>query len=716
MNQWMIETKGLNDPSIIERGHRNLIGNGQFGYRGTLTEHRKDKQVALNINNLYDGVEGKWRESVNAPNPLFQKFVVNGEAIDEAWNVVFHVEKLHMDTAIHKRITQYEKNNTIITLESERFLSMESLNTLAMRTRLKANKSMDITVLTATDTDVWELNGPHFSHFEKMHNNNKRIVKGTTQEINHTIRVSVSHTLGMSNTYNEDGLFGEQSSIQLKKDVTSSFDTIASIDINTSEYPLNTASFDELLSAHINVWTRLWDKSDVKIEGDPNAQRALRYSIYHMLILTPPQDASIPARGLSGQVYKGAVFWDTEIFLFPFFLQTNPIAARHLLNYRIKTLAGAKKKAKAYGYSGAFYAWESHADGRDACSDFNITDVFTGRPVRTYFKDKQIHISADIAHAMWQYYDYTQDLSILLRGGTEVIIEAARFYMSRMHLNVETNEYVWLDVVGPDEYHERVHNNAFTNTMVKKTFEYALKVHALIKEQHPCLLDTIFDDADKRLLTDIENVLHTIKIHRPDQSGLIEQFDGYFSLEDATPDMLKKRLKHPNEYWGTSHGVAFPTQVIKQADVVAMLALFPDDYPFKTKKRNFEYYEPRTEHGSTLSASMYGLLACETGDLDYAYKYFMKTATTDLHGGSKQYAGKTYIGGTHPASSGGAYMLAVHGFAGLSFNHEKGTISAYPRLPDSIEKLAFKITYRDELYKVTITQDDYTIKRERDTQ
>ena len=184
---------------------------------------------------------------------------------------------------------------------------------------------------------------------------------------------------------------------------------------------------------------------------------------------------SIPARALSGQVYKGAIFWDTEMFMFPFFLYTYPEKAVELMRYRIKTLNGARRKAKTEGpgFRGAYYAWESQETGDDACTYFNIGDPITKRDLRTHFRDKQVHISGDVAIAMWEYFKVTGDDSLLLEGGAEVILECARFYYSYAYFKAEKNRYEILDVIGPDEYHERVNNNAFTSMVAKATIEIA---------------------------------------------------------------------------------------------------------------------------------------------------------------------------------------------------------------------------------------------------
>jgi len=199
-------------------------------------------------------------------------------------------------------------------------------------------------------------------------------------------------------------------------------------------------------------------------------------------------------------------------------------------------------------------------------------------------------------------------------------------------------------------------------------------------------------------------------IPSPDcESGLIEQFDGYFKLEDVGPETVRGRLLHEKEYWGGAYGVAAQTQTIKQADVVTMLCLFPDDYDDEICRKNWLYYDPRTEHGSSLSACMSAICACRFGFREEAYRLFMKSACTDLNGGGKEWAGLVYIGGTHPAAAGGAYKIVVDGFAGLKFTG--GKPQSKPKLPKLWKRLVFHVVNHDALYQIDISQNGSKIQQ-----
>ncbi|MBK1811744.1 glycoside hydrolase family 65 protein [Clostridium sp. YIM B02505] len=719
---WTLKESDFNRENSITNGNKFIIGNGYMGYRGTLEEYTKEDLAACNLSGLYDQVEGKWRETVNAPNGLFTRLYCNGELLHaKSSEVLSHEQTLDIKNAVHGRKTVFKSSEDIsVAVSSERFVSAEDLHMICMRYKFKVSKECEIIVQTGIDGDVWDINGPHLENYKCDASNGVIFMEASTHELNR--KVAVAEVIKSDFRTQGIGFYDKQVFRSLKfcceKDVEYTLEKVVCVYTeNDVENPLKNAinscakflysTYEEKLKKHQQVWGDKWKRSDVKISGDNEGQFALRYSIYHLLIIAPThtEKASIPARGLSGQVYKGAIFWDTEMFMLPFFIYTDPNTAKNLLMYRYHTLEGAKRKAKEYGYEGAFYAWESQDSGDDACTLFNVTDVFTNRPMRTYFRDKQIHISADVVYGLWQYYTITGDLSIILEGGAEVILECARFFYSYAYYKPQKQRYEMLSVTGPDEYHERVDNNVFTNTMVKFSLEVALKVLDILREEYK-------DDYEKLMfkmnfekeINNIRDIYEKIYIPTPsEKSGIIEQFDGYEKLEELTLDELKSRIINKNEYLGGGNGLATTTKILKQADVVLMLNLFKERYPMDVKKKNWEYYEPRTEHGSSLSPCVYALLACHIGYSEWAYKYFSKTATIDLTGDSKQFVGNLYIGGTHPAANGGAWMSAVLGFAGVNFKNNSVLIT--PSLPQQWEEVSFYINVKNQGYFVTVMKD-----------
>ena len=704
---FIIQEKGYNKENYAWYGNMFLTGNGYLGIRGTLDEYKKDMMCAINLSAIYDKTEGyDWRESVNAPNGAFTELYVDGQKLalpDTAPEN--HAQTLDFYNALQQRETTWRTEKGTVKVTSERFASMYDKHLIGIRYTVSADYDCNISIVTGIDADIWDINGKHFVETKLEQNGSVFVCKNVTGEKH--IKVE-THEYSKCNAgsnkveISENGIFNHFSINAVANEVYTieKFVLInTSEDEHTSDLKIDKISYDAQKTLHTNEWKKIWDLSFVGIDGDDKAQKALNYSIYHLNCIAPRHSSScsIPARGLSGQVYKGAIFWDTEMFMFDYYLYTYPEVARTLIKYRIDTLGGAKKKAEQYGFDGAFYAWESQEGGYDACTDYNVVDVFTKRPMRTFFRDKQVHISAAIVYAINKYVKYTGDTSIFAEGGLDVVIECALFYRSLLLKYANKDFYEIHDVIGPDEYHERVNNNAYTNRMAKFVFEFAAdSCKRTDSGKYSELIDTF------------ETCAKEIYIPSPREcDGVIEQFDGYFGLEDCSIDTVRSRLLDPKEYWGGAYGVASHTKVIKQADVATMLCMFRDDFPMPVMKANMDYYEPRTEHGSSLSACMYALLACYIGEAQRAYPFFIKSASADLTKGGKEWAGLVYIGGTHPASSGGAWMTAIFGFAGLKVSGD--TVSCEPHLPPSWSGMHFKIKHNNTIYKIDITNNSCTI-------
>ncbi len=715
--------------TIMQHGNIYQIANGYMGYRGTLDEFRSEQLVGITLAGIFDQVGNAWREPVNAPNGGFTRLILDNEIISTLeTEILSHSHSINLKNAVFERNTLFACKEKTVRVKSSRFLSTVNPNLMLIEYSFSCDSNATISIQTGIDYSIWDLNGPHLVDFNPKQITNCLMVSANTQELGKQICVTevCEFSEGEEAYIAEDNLLlrnikidakaGEVYTIRKYISVVKEGDLIRKSLSDTALDVVKSAlqkGFEECLAEHNRDWLRRWNLSDVVIEGDDKAQIALRYSIFQLLIVAPEKGSSnsIPARALSGQVYKGAIFWDTEMFMLPFFLHTHPDTAIELLRYRIKTLDGARRKAKTEGpgYRGAYYAWESQDTGDDACTYFNVGDPITKRELRTHFRDKQIHISGDVAIAIWKYFEITGDDSLLREGGTDVILECARFYYSYIYFKKEKNRYEVLDVIGPDEYHERVHNNAFTNVIVKTTFEIACKLTQYMELHHPNEYARIL--ADLNIESEIpmfkEAADHTYIPQPNEDSKVIEQFDTYFKLKAASVEDLKNKLIHPNEYWGAGQGIAVPTQVIKQADVVMMLSMLGGNYSEEIKRANWEYYEPRTEHGSSLSACAYAILAAEIDKLDWAYTYFMKTATIDLVGKSKLYAGTIFIGGSHPAANGGAWMTAIFGFAGVQTDAE--SIKINPRLYKKWKSIQFKLVHKSAEFSIQINHEEVQV-------
>ena len=710
----VLSTKLFEKANIAFNGNRFLIGNGYFGIRGTLEEYQKENMPCVNLAGIYDKVGEKWRESVNAPNPLYTYVKVDGEALVlPERDPANHEQCINIETAIHTRKTVWETVKGKVTVTCERFASMANQHLIGMKYQVETDYNTELEIITGIDGDVWDINGPHFVELiaEKDRvvgvTGEKKITVVTEQNVKCNFDCVLNHCIDQYSSLMSMKIFAKAGECY-------TFSKIASVCTSCDDFK-NTGNFCELnyeeeKEKHISVWMDIWNRSYVEIEGDEEAEFALNYSLYHLNCIAPRnmKNKSIAARGLSGQVYKGAVFWDTEMFMIDYYIHTEPEIAKTLIGYRIDTLDGARKKAKEYNLEGAYYAWESQEGGFEGCSDYNVVDVFTKRPMRTHFRDKQYHVSSAVVYAIVKYIRATGDISILKEGAMEVIIECARMYRSLLLKKADGTAYEIHDVVGPDEYHERVNNNVYTNKMAQLTFKTAYELLEEIDSETYVALSEKYD------LSTLKNIFRdscrNIKINQPNEKGIIEQFDGYFSLEDTSVDAVRSRLLDEKEYWGGAYGVASQTQVIKQADVIAMMSIFKEEYTKEQMAKNWEYYEPRTEHGSSLSACMYSLVACQTGKTDAAYPFFMKSAKADLTPGGKEWAGLIYIGGTHPASEGGAWIVAINGFAGLTI--KDGKLICKPNLPTHWNSMKFKFRFMNKVYKVTVDKESSKVEEQ----
>lgn len=687
--QTMLERQGFDPAQDADNGNRFLTGNGYMGVRGTICEADTAQMAAVNLAGIHHKKGAGWEEPLNAPNPLYLR--VEGAALPEdSERLTAHRLALDISCGLFTRESTFTQAEGQLILRQERFCCMDQVHLLAQRVTLCADHDCTLTVAYGVDDRVWDIHGPHYDTLTLTEEGSVLALTGETDTHQRVCTAIKSSCAGGKLLHG--GVRAVQ--VALKAQEPWALEILAAVyTTNDCDAPEQAAmqavaqapGYDALLTSHKACWAALWYKAAVEIEGDERAEFAVNYAMYHLMCIGPRhrEALSVPARGLSGQTYKGAIFWDTEMFMLDFYLACMPEVARHCLEYRVETLPGALEKAKSYGYQGAFYAWESVEGGKDACTDYNVTDVFTGRPMRTFFRDTQIHISAAVVYGLRRYVEYTGDDALLRRGGAQVVLECARFYMSLMSKRILSDTYDLLDVMGPDEYHEHVNNNAYTNEMARMTLRYAVEV-----------CRTYLPDTKEQELAAFLDAAEHLKRQEPDpETGVIEQFDGYFKLENVLVPQVRSRLLDPREYWGGAYGVAAQTQVIKQADVIALLYML-GRYPTSIVAANYDYYEPRTEHGSSLSACMYSLCACAIGRPDAAYPLFLKSAEADIQGGGKQWAGLVYIGGTHPAAAGGAYMVLLYGFLGLHF--EEGRPVLAPKLPKGWKRVKLRLHWQGQ--------------------
>ncbi len=691
---WNVIKKGDDSSQAITDGTNFMIGNGYLGYRATLAMERKKGYAGCIVSDTWDKADGKWEELSTVPNALYL-------SIDKASkkNVV---RTLDLKKAMTRQAYHLDLLGVSIVVEEEKFASIVERHVIMMRYTMTANEPICFELVTGIDQDVWSLNGNHLQDHETFNVEKDVGVRARTVEKNDLIVVLEKLSLNdyeSVQTYQEAKVTGR--SIRIKLDANRPYvieKAMIVVTSNDSENPLKEAvdvharleKYDQVAREHIRAWKHKWDLFDMRLTGPMRDQVALRFNAYHQIIATPThRPLPIGARGMSCQAYQGAAFWDQEIYSMPMFLHTEPEIARNILLYRYLTLPGAKRKAKKHGFEGAFYAWISGKTGDELCPDFFFKDVLTKRDIRNHFNLWQIHISSDIAYAIDRYYTVTKDEDFMIAYGIEMMIEISRFIASRVCYMPRRERYELLRVQGPDEYHENVDNNAFTNYQAHETLKRTLAYLAMFDRRaiEALCARLKLGDAEIELWKDI---LVRLYVPEPKENGLLEQFDGYFDLESITPAAdVRKRLIDPEEYYGWPTGIAVFTQVIKQADVIQLFALHPNLFPIDVQRANYAYYEPRTLHFSSLSRSTYAIVAARIGLLEEAYEKFEKAVMIDLLNTNESVSGGTFIGGIHTAANGASWQMVVYGFIGLRFDGDVCEIA--PRLPDAWDDLCLSL-------------------------
>jgi len=450
------------------------------------------------------------------------------------------------------------------------------------------------------------------------------------------------------------------------------------------------ASAIALLDEHAAVWATRWERANIEIEGAPKIERALRFGMYHLLGAVHPTDSrtSIGARALSGQAYRGHIFWDTEIFMHPFYTHVWPEAARTLLHYRHRTLDGARRKAQNLGYRGALYAWESADTGDETTPPMALTPYGELIPILSGLEEH--HISADVAYAIWAYVRATGDDEMLRGEGAEMLIETARFWASRV--SVKSDGKFHIDrVIGPDEYHESINDNAFTNWMAQKNLVFAAATARGLGQTTASDRGVTGEE-----MAEWERIAAQMYVGLDEHAHLIEQHQGFFRLEHVDLHQFAPRTAPIDVLLGRPRTQA--SQVVKQADVVQLVALLWDELDPRVRRKSFHYYEPRTAHGSSLSPGIHALVAARLGLMDLAARYLDQTADIDLGNNMGNSAG-----GVHAAAMGSLWQAIVFGVAGLRQNLDNpDMLVVEPNLLPGMRRISLPFAMRGRLLELHV--------------
>ena len=447
------------------------------------------------------------------------------------------------------------------------------------------------------------------------------------------------------------------------------------------------AGFERLLAEHREAWARRWAECDICVEGDPELQRAIRFALFHLIGSVGDRgEAAVGARGLTGPAYRGHVFWDSDVFVLPFLAATHPASARAMLEYRLRRLPASLEAARRLGRSGARFAWESAADGTDVTP--SAARLATGELARIRTGELEEHIVADVAWAASCYVDWTGDDAFAEGPGRPLFVETARYWASRARYDGDGKAHIY-GVIGPDEYHEPVDDNAFTNVIARWNLKRAAALPGV-------------DEGERAAWLELAGALVD---GYGAASGIYEQFAGFFDLEPIViAEVAPRRPIAADLLLGAERTAR--AQVLKQGDVLMLHHLVPEEVAPGSMLPNLDFYEPRTAHGSSLSPAIHAGLLARAGRYRAALESLRIAARLDLD----DLTGST-AGGLHVATMGGLWQALVFGFAGVRPRGDRLLVD--PRLPPEWHALELSLRFRGEPLRVRIDRDRVSVESER---
>lgn len=729
---WIIEETNFNERYQGKCESVMAIGNGYMGLRSVTEESYIGQTRNLFISGTYNKFDEKEvTELPNAADITEMVLYINDELFSlKGSNVREYSRQLNLKTGELSRELVWEDNKgENYKLIFRRFISLDDLHFIGIKIEiipLTANANINIkTGINARQTNS---GSQHFHDGDKRVYENKymQLVQTTTQSkidfvINSMVRIYINdkeqesksiYSLERRSIYSNSQITlnkGESLTIEKYINVFTSLDS----DIKKSDLEElkkvsldhiiknNILNYEGLYNKSISKWSEYWKNAAIDIETKNDFdQLSVRFAQYHLIIMTPFHDErySIGAKALTGEGYKGHVFWDTEIFILPYFQYTFPLIAKKILKYRFNTIDGARNKAKKFGYSGAMYPWETAFTGEEETPEWAAINVMTGKAAKIWSGLKEHHITADIAFAIWNYYLSTNDEEFLSLYGGEIIFECAEFWYSRLEWNEDSKMYHINDVIGPDEYTEHINNNSYTNYMAHLTIKISIELYEFSISK----LGINFSHLKERLqlkerIDRYRTVVDRIYLPRPNEFGIIPQDDTFLTKDCISIEKYKNSDQKQSILKDFTREQVVNLQVLKQADVVMLLYLLRNRFDKNVIRASFEYYEKRTIHDSSLSAATHSIVANDLNFTETAYKFFREASEIDLG-----FNLNSSDEGIHSASMGGIWMAVVMGFAG--FSNEMGTLNINPNIPKAWEKLSFNICWKGEKLSFIITK------------
>lgn len=729
-DHWSIIEEGFDVESVKSSESLFSIGNGAMGQRANFEEqysgHTFQGSYIAGIYYPDKTKVGWWKNGypeyfakvLNAPNWIGIDIEINGEILDlnTCSKVTNFKRELNMKEGwYHRSFDATLKNGTEIRANIRRFLSLNLDEVGVINYEITPiNKDATIVFKPYLDAGVtnedanWE--EKFWEPLDVKHNQNAAFVTARTFKT-HFVATTFMHNAillhGENTNINPENIEANKEKIQFKyainvaQNATASIQKIGGYTVSLNHENTQNAAekviehalakgYNQLLQEQIEAWAKIWEMSDITIEGDVKAQQGIRFNIFQLnqTYLGKDSRLNIGPKGFTGEKYGGSTYWDTEAYCIPFYMATkDQQVARNLLTYRYNQLDKAIENAEKLGFkNGAALYPMVTMNGEECHNEWEITF-------------EEIHRNGAIAFAIFNYYRYTGDYSYIPEKGLEVLIGIARFWHQRANLSTHKNQYMILGVTGPNEYENNVNNNFYTNYIAKWCLDYTLEQIQKVASEYPADHKRI---AAKVNLTDYElqgwkKVADHMYFPFSEELNVYLQQDGFLDKELVRVADLDKSQRPINQKWSWDRILRSP--YIKQADVLQCFYFFEDHFSKEELLRNFEFYESFTVHESSLSPCVHSIQAAVLDKMDMAYTFYLRTSRLDLDDYNKEVEE-----GCHITSMAGTWMSIVEGFGGMRVKDDM--LHFTPRIPKEWNGYSFKINFRNQILKVAIHQNE----------
>ncbi|HEY8406137.1 MAG TPA: glycosyl hydrolase family 65 protein [Acholeplasma sp.] len=701
---WSIVEKGFHEERSQVSESLFSIANEYMGIRAFFDEGYEGKSlIGTYFNGVYEvpkelkqnhykGISNKIHYMVNATNFFYVRIKLDEKLyLFDPKHIKNFFRSLDFKTGLYTRSYQIDD---LVEIKIERIVDMLNYPIAHQRITIKPLKFKgDVQLSLGLDLDVKHWGKPGF--WTVLNHQDRSILGLTTtnQQLYTEYHLNVNRTFestySFENRLNLETIsFNLEHEVIIERNIVNLVDKKASTSLDQfrdqAKVFLESASFNHTLESNKQFFDAFWYKNDIQIDGDLINQQGIRFCLFQLIQTYQGLESNnnIGAKGLTGEAYSGHAFWDSETYCLPYYLFSNPKAAYHLLMFRYNTLNQARLRAKELDCFGAAYPIAT-LNGDEACDLWQHASL-------------QLQPTSAVGYAIWHYVKVTHDTDFLIHYGFEMLVEIGRFLSSRGQYNQTRTKFGYYGVMGPDEFQMMVNHNAYTNFMGKKIMSYLIDVYETYKD-HPFVAQKIKDlSFTQAEIDDMKEKVSKMYLPYDEKTKLFEQHEGFHDLPHI--DIHSIPLSDFPLYSNWSYDRIYRNDMIKQPDVLMFMFLYNQSFDLETKKVNYEYYEPKTIHESSLSPSIHSILANELGKEEEALNFFGFATRMDLD----DYNRNTNEG-LHTTSISAAWVNIVYGFGGLRSDGKY--LKLAPTLPKLWKSYTFNLLYLGTHIKVKVEKD-----------